>query len=425
MTRWFGAFSAALLAIALGACGKSQTVQAGPAEAPKPVVVSTAPVAARQVQADFQETGTFMADESSDVAPPVAGQVVSTPVNAGDRVRQGQVICELDHRDAQLKLDQAKAQLQQATASLRQAQTRIGWSAGTFDATKVPEVAAARANYESAQAQAKMAAADSQRYANLVTSGDVSKSAFEKAHTQQETADAQANAARQQYEAAANTARQSYEIISTSQASLDAVKSQLAQAEKALADTIIRAPFDGFVAARPVAVGEYVALTSKIATIVKTGTLKLNLQTPEQRAAQAHVGDTVVARVSAYPEREFQGKVSAVNPSVDANSRVFILEAKFNNADNALKPGMFATARILLPGGVEGLFVPKSAVLRDKTTDSHQVWAIQNGKARLRIVTVGDADATQVRILTGLHAGETIAVNNQAELFDGSAVSTR
>jgi len=425
MIRWFGALSAVLLAVALGACGKSQTVQAGPVEVPKPVVVSTAPVSARHVQADFQETGTFMADESSDVAPPVAGQVVATPVNAGDRVRQGQVICELDHRDAQLKLDQAKAQLRQATASLRQAQTRIGWSAGTFDATKVPEVAAARANYESAQAQAKMAAADSQRYANLVTSGDVSKSAFEKARTQQETADAQANAARQQYEAAANTARQSFEIISTSQASLDAVKSQLAQAEKALADTIIRAPFDGFVAARPVAVGEYVALTSKIATIVKTGTLKLNLQTPEQRAAQAHVGDTVVARVSAYPEREFQGKVSAVNPSVDANSRVFILEAKFNNADNALKPGMFATARILLPGGVEGLFVPKSAVLRDKTTDSHQVWAIQNGKARLRIVTVGDADATQVRILTGLHAGETIAVNNQAELFDGSAVSTR
>jgi multidrug resistance efflux pump len=188
MTCWLCAFSAILLAIASGGCGTGQAVQTGPAAAPKAVVVSIATVTSRHVQADFQETGTFMADESSDVAPPVAGQVVSTPVNAGDRVRQGQVICELDHRDAQLKLDQAKAQLQQATASLRQAQTRIGWSAGAFDPTKVPEVAAARANYESAQAQAKMAAADSQRYANLVTSGDVSKSAYEKAHTQQETA---------------------------------------------------------------------------------------------------------------------------------------------------------------------------------------------------------------------------------------------
>ncbi len=420
-----GLAAALVLSLALSGCGKSQAVQTSQLEAPKAVAVSTAQVSARQVQADFQETGTFMADESSDVAPPVAGRVMSTPVNAGDRVRQGQVICELDHRDAQLKLDQAKAQLQESIASLRQAQSKIGWSAGTFDANQVPEVAAARANYESAQAQAKMAAADSQRYANLVASGDVSRSAFEKARTQQETADAQANAARQQYEGAANAARQGYEVISTSQASLEGVKAQLAQTEKALADTIIRAPFDGFVSARPVAAGEYVALTSKIATIVKTGTLKLNLQTPEQRAAQAHMGDTVIARVSAYPDREFQGKISAVNPSVDPGSRVFMLEAKFNNSDNTLKPGMFATARVLLPGGTEGLFVPKSAVIRDKTTDSQQVWAVLNGKARLRIVTVGDADAKDVRILSGLNANETVALNNQAELFDGAAVSTR
>ncbi|MCU1257654.1 MAG: efflux transporter, family, subunit [Bryobacterales bacterium] len=425
MTRMLCALAAALLSVALSGCGNGPAVQTSRPEAPKAIVVSTAPVTTRHVQADFQETGTFMADESSDVAPPVAGRVVATPVNAGDRVKQGQVICELDHRDAQLKLDQARAQLQEATAALRQVQSRIGWSSGTFDPNQVPEVAAARANYQSAQAQAKMAAADSQRYANLVATGDVSHSAFEKAHTQQETAEAQANAARQQYEAAANAARQSYEVISTSQASLEGVKAQLAQAEKALADTIIRAPFDGFVAARPVAAGEYVALTNKIATIVKTGTLKLYLQTPEQRAAVAHVGDTVFAHVSAYPAREFQGKVSAVNPSVDSNSRVFILEAKFSNTDNALKPGMFATARVLLPGGVEGLFVAKSAVIRDKTTDSHEVWAIQNGKARLRIVTVGDADETDVRILTGLNANETIALNNQAELFDGAAVSSR
>jgi multidrug efflux pump subunit AcrA (membrane-fusion protein) len=424
MTRLLCALSATLLSLAVSGCGNGHDVQASRPEQTA-VVVSTAQVSARQVQADFQETGTFMADESSDVAPPVAGRVVATPVNAGDHVTQGQVICELDHRDAQLKLDQAHAQLQEATAALRQVQSRIGWSSGKFDPNQVPEVAAARANYESAQAQAKMAAADSQRYANLVVSGDVSHSAFEKAHTQQETADAQVNAARQQYEAAANAARQSYEVVSTSQATLEGVKAQLAQAEKALADTLIRAPFDGFVAARPVAAGEYVALTNKIATVVKTGTLKLNLQTPEQRAAVAHVGDTVLARVGAYPTREFQGKVSAVNPSVDANSRVFILEAKFSNTDNALKPGMFATARVLLPGGVEGLFVAKSAVIRDKTTDSHQVWVIQNGKARLRIVTVGDEDATQVRILTGLNATDTIALNNQAELFDGAAVRSR
>ncbi len=405
-----------------GGCGSGRKA-ADAVEAAKPVAVATAAAVAREVPADFQETGTFVADESSDIAPPVAGRVISTPVDVGARVVQGQIICELDHRDAELKLQQARAQLREATAGVRQAQSRIGWSSGEFDPSKVPEVAAALANYQSAQAQAKLAAADSQRYANLVATGDVSRSAFEKAHTQQETAEAQANAARQQYEAAANTARQSSEAVSTSQASLESVKAQLDQAEKAVADTTIRAPFDGYITARPVAAGEYVALTNKIATVVRIGSLKLQLQTPEQRASLAHLGDAVIARVDAYPGREFQGHVSAINQSVDPNSRVFVLEARFDNPDTALKPGMFATARVRLPGGVQGIFLPKQAVIRDKTTDSNQVFVIQNGKARLRVVSVGEASGDTIRILTGIAAGEIVATDNQAELFDGAAVS--
>jgi RND family efflux transporter MFP subunit len=286
-------------------------------------------------------------------------------------------------------------------------------------------VAGALANYQSAQAQAKLAAADAQRYANLVATGDVSRSASEKARTQQETAEAQVNAAKQQYEAASNGARQSSEAVSTSQASLEGVKAIVAQAEKALADTTIHAPFDGYITARPVAAGEYVALTNKIATVVRIGSLKLQLQTPEQRASLAHLGDVVTARVSAYPGRDFVGHVSAINQSVDPNSRVFVLEARFDNPDTALKPGMFATARVRLPGGVQGVFLPKQAVVRDKTTDSNQVFAIQNGKARLRVVSVGDTDGDLIRIATGIAGGEIVATNNQAELFDGAVVSTK
>ncbi|MES1258801.1 MAG: efflux RND transporter periplasmic adaptor subunit [Acidobacteriota bacterium] len=418
--------SALAAVVILAGCGsKTSTVQATSTAAAKPIAVATATAIAREVPADFEETGSFVADESSDIAPSVAGRVVSTPVNVGAHVEKGQVICELDHRDAQLKLDQAKALLAESTASLRQAQSRIGWSSGTFDPAAVPEVAAARANYQSAQAQAKMAGADAQRYANLVASGDVSKSAYEKARTQQETAEAQANASRQQFEAAANGARQSYEMISTSQASLESVKAQLAQAEKALADTTIRAPFDGYITARPVAAGEYVALTNKIATIVRIGSLKLELQTPEQRASQAHLGDNVIARVVAYPGRDFAGKVSAINQSVDPNSRAFILEARFNNPDAALKPGMFATARVQQPGGVQAIFVPRAAVVRDKTTDSNQVFVVDNGKAHLRVVQIGDATADSVRIAAGISAGDVVAISNQNELFEGAPVVSK
>jgi membrane fusion protein, multidrug efflux system len=409
------------------ACSSKQSAEASSvATAPKPIAVSAALAALRQVSAGFEETGSFVADESSDIAPAVPGLVIATPVNVGDFVKQGQVICELDHRDAQLRIDQMRAQLDEATAAVRQAQSRIGLNATrTFDANLVPEVAAAKAGYESAQAQARLSAADAKRYENLVKTGDVSQSAFEKARTQQETADAQANAAKQQYEAALNTARQSYGAVETSQASLESMRAQLAQAQKGIADTTIRAPFDGYISARPVAAGEHVAVTDKIATIVRVGTMKLQLQTPEQRSARASVGMSVVARVSAFPDRDFQGKVSAVNPSVDPNSRAFILEARFNNPKAELRPGMFATARVLLPGTEDAVFIPRAAVIHDRTTDAYQVFVIDNNVARLHVVLTGETDGASIRILSGLTGKETVATNHQSDLFDGSPVVVR
>lgn len=413
--------TAALFDSACGSKPSAQTTAA--ASAPKTVAVSTASASIRQVSAGFEEAGSFVADESSDIAPGVAGLVIATPVNVGAFVKQGQIICELDHRDAQLKLDQMRAQSDEATAAVRQAQSRIGLNATrTFDANAVPEVAAAKASYESAQAQARLAAADAKRYENLVKTGDVSRSAFEKAHTQQETADAQANAAKQQYEAALNGARQSYGAVETSQASLEGMRSQVAMAQKGVADTTIRAPFDGYISARPVAAGEHVAVTDKIATIVRIGTMKLQLQTPEQRSARATVGMAVEAHVAAFPDRAFLGKVSAINPAVDPNSRAFILEARFDNPKAELRPGMFATARVLLPGKEDAVYVPRAAVIHDRTTDANQVFIVENNVARLRVVLVGDVDGDSVRVLSGLTGKETVAVNHQADLFDGSPV---
>src|SRR5436305_12963213 len=115
----------------LGGCSRPTTSAASPVEGPKRVAIPTAQAVTRVVPAGFDATGAFAADEQSDIAPLVAGRVLSTPVNAGDFVRQGQVVCELDHRDAQLRLAQARAQAAQATAAQRQAESRMRLGGGT------------------------------------------------------------------------------------------------------------------------------------------------------------------------------------------------------------------------------------------------------------------------------------------------------
>ncbi len=391
----------------------------------KRVPVAAVKATTRTVPSYFQATGSFTAEEASDVAPTTGGRVAATPVEVGDYVKKGQVICVLERRDAQLKLDQARAGWEQAKFMLSQAQSRVGWNGdGSFNPELVPEVASALAAYESALASAKLAAADAKRYANLVRSGDVSQSNYEKNKTQQQTAEASANSARKQYEAQVNTARQNYRAIEAAQASVDAAESQLAQAEKSLEDTTIRSPFDGFITSRPVSVGQWVATTNKVATLVRISTVRLQLQIPEQRAAAVKTGMAVAARIAAYPDRDFNGKITAIVPSVDSSSRAFMVEARFDNPKAELRPGMFVNARLMLQGTEQAIFVPSKAVFFDNTTDANHIYSVVNGTAHLKVVLKGDSDGNQVRILSGLTGNETVVVDNQANLYDGAAVET-
>ena len=191
---------------------------------------------------------------------------------------------------------------------------------------------------------------------------------------------------------------------------------------KAMDDTLIRAPFDGFVSARPVAAGQYVALTNKIATVLRVTPIKLDLQVPESNAPQMKLGSVVETSVPGYPNRKFTGKVTAINPAVDPNSRTFSVEAQFPNTDLALKPGMFATSRILLNGSSEGIFVPARAVLTDASTNSSQVFFIRDGKARVAVVQLGAKDGDMVQILSGLAPGATVALDHLQDLYDGQSV---
>ena len=394
-------------------------VDAGPV-----VNITVAQAVGREVPAFVQSTGSLVADEASNVAPKIAGKIVNVSVNVGQFVGQGAVLAKIDDRDALLRLAEARAGVTQATAAVRQAEARLGLSPnGTFNASTIPEVQAANANYQQALAELRQAEANERRYRDLVETGDVSMQNYENYRTIRDTARARVNAAKEQLEAAANAARQNNQAIRAAQAGVEAARAQVGTAEQAVADTIIRAPFSGFISDRPTAPGEYVTSASVIATLLRTNPIKLQMQVAEADVPSVTIGKGVSLEVEAYKDRKFAGTVTAVNPAVDPNSRAATVEASIENGDNALRPGMFAVARIAKSAGGTGIFVPRSAVVNDQATQSYRVFVIQDNVAKLRVVQLGTEEGEQVQILDGVAADETVAVSNLEQLYEGARVA--
>ena len=433
------ALTGSLLAVTIigAACGRSESrvrakektdntrVETRTTEtAAAPIAVTTATAVAREVPSFIQATGSLVAQETSDVAPQTSGQVVATPVNVGAFVRQGSVIARLNDRDARLRLRQAQAGVQQAIAGVRQAEARLGLRpGGNFDAITIPEVRAANAALEQAQAELRLAEANERRYAELVETGDVAVSVYDQYRTQRDTARARVNSARQQLESAINTARQSNQAIQSAEAAVETARAQVAIAQKAVADSTIRAPYAGYISNRPVAVGEYVTPSSNIATLLRTNPIKLQLQVQEAEVPYITPGMGVSLEVDAHRDKKFAGQVVAVNPAIDPASRAATVEAAIENGDNSLRSGMFATARILRQGGSRAVFVPRAALLSDPNTQSYRLFVIQNGTAKLRVVQIGTEENNMVQILSGVEADETVATSNLPQLYEGARVA--
>ncbi|MEO6050683.1 MAG: efflux RND transporter periplasmic adaptor subunit, partial [Pyrinomonadaceae bacterium] len=266
-------------------------------------------------------------------------------------------------------------------------------------------------------AELKQAEANEKRYRELTQTGDVAMITYEQYHTARDTARARVLTAKELLDAAANTARQSNSAIASAKAAVESAQMQAANARRAIADTVIRAPFSGFISNRPVAVGEYVSSASIVATILRTNPIKVQIQVAEADVPSVSVGKGVSIEVDAYKDRKFAGLVTAVNPAVDANSRAAVVEARIENGDNALRPGMFVTANINKEGGSMSVFVPKIAVYSDQATQSVSVFVIQDGIAKLRVVQLGVEEGDSYQILSGIAADETIATSDLKQLL--------
>jgi membrane fusion protein (multidrug efflux system) len=200
----------------------------------------------------------------------------------------------------------------------------------------------------------------------------------------------------------------------------------LAQQRALVDQKTLKAPFAGRLGVRQVDVGQYLTAGTTIVTLQALDRLFVDFTLPQQAIDQVTVGQEVVARVDAFPDRSFKGTVQAFNSKVDQTSRNVQVRAFFDNADRKLLPGMFARIDIRVGRTASYLTLPQTAIVYNTYGESVflAVKSDAPGKqglvARQTFIKTGATRGDQVAVVSGLDQGATVVTAGQIKLRNGT-----
>ncbi|HYC42471.1 MAG TPA: efflux RND transporter periplasmic adaptor subunit [Noviherbaspirillum sp.] len=304
-------------------------------------------------------TGSLRAVNQASVKAKVAGEVREVLVREGEAVKAGQAVARMDTSDYQARVEQAGGALQAARGQLEIATK-------TRDNNKA-----------------------------LLDKGFISKTAFDNAESQ----------------------------FNIAQANVESARAALDVAQKALTDTVVKAPISGQVSMRMVQPGEKVAVDNRLLDVVDLAQMELEAAVPAVDIGHVSLGQEVQVKVEGMP-KALTGKVVRINPATQAGSRSIMVYIQVENPQGVLRVGMFGEAQLTTARKSGVLTVPQAAVHSD--AGRQYVYAIEDGKLARKPVTVGilgnDGAGSAVEIVQGLESGAQIVKANLGALHIGTQV---
>lgn len=375
-----------------------------------PVYVTTAAVTERPVRRTISAVGTLYGFERVTLAPKVEGRVAAWHFEVGDRVKPGEVLLDIDPADFQLAVAEAQRGVEQELA-------RLGIEElpeETFDVDSLPGVSRAQLLLDNSRKRFE-------RQRTLVEGRAAAREAFELSETELRVSEAALKQARMD-----------------ARWSVAAVKHRLAilaVAQQRLADCQLVAPplvpakdlagRDYVVSKRLVGVGELVRAVpaTPVYELTVDSLLKLRGMVPERAIDQVHAGQTVEVRVDAYPKRVFAARLRRVNPTIDARSRTFEIEAIVPNDEQLLRPGGFAKAEIILNASDAAQTVPPAAIVA--LAGVNKIFVLDGQRVREVKVEAATRGADWVEIRGDLRPGDIVVTSGQSQLFDGARALVR
>jgi RND family efflux transporter MFP subunit len=351
------------------ACSKEHT--AGKTEnTPAAVVTGIAVEAVKSVAIPelLDVVGSVRARTSAVVSTRIPGSISLLNVREGDRVRKGQLLAQLDARENQANAAVAVAAIDEAGRAVDEALSRKKLADTTFE-----------------------------RYTNLFKELAISRQEFDVKSSEKEVAT-------QALARAESRLRQAREG---------------SKAATAMSDyTRITAPITGIISSKQADLGATVFPGQPLMTIEDDGSYQLELALPEQVATKVKPGTAVQVTLDAVGS-SFAARIAEVVPTADSASRTFI--AKIALTQKGLKSGMFGRGAISVGTTVNGITVPKKAVVERGALTS--VWCVDTAHiARMRIVKAGRQTGERIEIISGLSDGDRVAVTGVEKITEGARV---
>lgn len=389
-------FSNFLLAACAGK--KPAAEQAAPGIAVQTEVVKLAPI-----EDSYEAVGAVRSAASSVLSARIMGVILAIRAREGDRVRAGQLLVQLDDRDAMAQVRKAQAGLQEARQGLDEVARSI---------------AAAESAKASADANKELATSTFQRFKMLLERRSVSQQEFDEVQAKYRSAVAEADRAREMREAL--LARKAQIASRVEQAEADVANARI------VADySRITSPIDGIITAKHAEVGSMAVPGAPLLTVEDNTKYRLEVSVEESRLSAIHLGQQASLQIDSLTSEPFVGQVSEIVPEADPASRTFMVKIDLpasasKTSPSALRSGLYGKARFAI-GEKTAITIPIKAVI--ERGQLVQVYVVDlTGTARLRLIKLGKRTGERVEALSGLSDGDRVVIEGVESLADGSKV---
>jgi len=369
--------AAALLAVAMTACGKSAGAGRG---GPPPLAVDVAQARRGDIATYLSLDGQIAPQQESVLSTPQSGTVASVFVTEGTRVRAGQLLAKIDDSSLRAQLAAAQGQSVQASANL-QGQTLqnpiTSTQVSSAVTTAIQQLAAARNSLTSAIAAESNAKLVNDQNQQLLKQGYVSQTSAEQSRSQFVAAQQGTANARTQVLAAQATlaaAKQNLgqtgvqtQTVAAAKGTLQSAQGQVRLLQTQIDQTNIIAPFDGVVTQRLLDPGAFAGPNAPIVRVSQVNTVYVNINVPDEDLAYIHRGTPVSFVSSSIPGRTFYGKVFDVNATPTTGTLSYRARVLQSNPDDTLRGGMLVTAQVQKEKHDNAILVPRTAVFQTES----------------------------------------------------------